>query len=157
MVLLDGQPAEAFEGLPSYPMFYRVLHRIFALLRTLARLGIGRIVLQPYVGLPAPEQRIHHDNVSRNLGWQSRVPWTLKPGTISSYVFGQGWLQESKGGCNVPAQERARYRRRCSIRSGSKRSAAGYVRGRCHHLWRAASMSAPTMPICAVRAVEFIP
>ena len=47
MVLLDGQPAEAFEGLPSYPVFYRVFHRIFAVLPTLARLGVGRVVVQP--------------------------------------------------------------------------------------------------------------
>jgi pimeloyl-ACP methyl ester carboxylesterase len=54
MVLLDGQPAEAFEGLPSYSMFYRVFHRIFAVLPTLARLGVGRVVVQPYAALPAP-------------------------------------------------------------------------------------------------------
>jgi pimeloyl-ACP methyl ester carboxylesterase len=62
MVLLDGQPAEAFEGLPSYPMFYRVFHRIFAVLPTLARLGVGRVVVQPYAALPAPArdmQRVH--------------------------------------------------------------------------------------------------
>jgi pimeloyl-ACP methyl ester carboxylesterase len=63
MVLLDGQPAEAFEGLPSYPMFYRVFHRFLAVLPTLARLGVGRVVVQPYVGLPAPAremQRVHY-------------------------------------------------------------------------------------------------
>jgi pimeloyl-ACP methyl ester carboxylesterase len=63
MVLLDGQPAEAFEGLPSYPMFYRVFHRIFAVLPTLARLGVGRVVVQPYAELPAPAramQRVHY-------------------------------------------------------------------------------------------------
>jgi pimeloyl-ACP methyl ester carboxylesterase len=48
MVLLDGQPAEAFEGLPSYPTFYRIFQRIFAVLPTLARLGLGRVVVQPY-------------------------------------------------------------------------------------------------------------
>jgi pimeloyl-ACP methyl ester carboxylesterase len=63
MVLLDGQPAEAFEGLPSYPMFYRAFHRIFAVLPTLARLGVGRVVVQTYVGLPAAAremQRVHY-------------------------------------------------------------------------------------------------
>jgi pimeloyl-ACP methyl ester carboxylesterase len=63
MVLLDGQPAEAFEGLPSYSMFYRVFHRIFAVLPTLARLGVGRVVVQPYAALPAPArdmQRVHY-------------------------------------------------------------------------------------------------
>ena len=63
MVLLDGQPAEAFEGLPSYPMFYRVFHRIFAVLPTLARLGVGRVVVHPYAELPTPAremQRVHY-------------------------------------------------------------------------------------------------
>ena len=44
MVLLDGQPAEAFEGLPSYPAFYSVFRRVFALLPSLARLGVGRLL-----------------------------------------------------------------------------------------------------------------
>lgn len=43
MVLLDGQPAEAFEGLPAYPAFYDRFRRISALLPSLARLGVGRI------------------------------------------------------------------------------------------------------------------
>ena len=63
MVLLDGQPAEAFEGLPSYPMFYRVFHRNFAVLPPLARLGVGRVVVQPYAELPTPAremQRVHY-------------------------------------------------------------------------------------------------
>ena len=62
MVLLDGQPAEAFEGLPAYPMFYRVFHRIFAVLPTLARLGVGRLVPADR-DLPAhvrEVQRAHH-------------------------------------------------------------------------------------------------
>jgi pimeloyl-ACP methyl ester carboxylesterase len=63
MVLLDGQPAEAFEGLPSYPMFYSVFHRIFAVLPTLARLGVGRVVVHADLALPAHArdmQRLHH-------------------------------------------------------------------------------------------------
>jgi len=63
MVLLDGQPAEAFEGLPSYPAFYRAFHRIYAVLPTLARLGVGRVVVQADLALPAPAremQRVHH-------------------------------------------------------------------------------------------------
>jgi len=47
MVLLDGQPAEAFEGLPAYPAFYNRFRRIFALLPSLARLGVGRLVSGP--------------------------------------------------------------------------------------------------------------
>jgi hypothetical protein len=44
-------------------MFYRVVHRIFAVLPTLARLGVGRVVVQPYAALPAPArdmQRVHY-------------------------------------------------------------------------------------------------
>ena len=47
MVLLDGQPAEAFEGLPNFPAFYSVFRRVSALLPSLARLGVGRLVSGP--------------------------------------------------------------------------------------------------------------
>jgi len=63
MVLLDGQPAEAFEGLPSYPAFYSAFHRIYAVLPTLARLGVGRVVVPADLELPAQVrdmQRVHH-------------------------------------------------------------------------------------------------
>ena len=42
MVLLDGQPAEAFSRLPTFPGFHRNYRRILALLRSMARLGAGR-------------------------------------------------------------------------------------------------------------------
>jgi pimeloyl-ACP methyl ester carboxylesterase len=63
MVLLDGQPADAFEGLPSYPVFYSAFHRIYAVLPTLARLGVGRVLVQADLDLPAAArdvQRVHH-------------------------------------------------------------------------------------------------
>jgi pimeloyl-ACP methyl ester carboxylesterase len=63
MVLLDGQPAEALQGLPWFPRFYRVFHRVFAVLPTLARLGVGRVLVRADVALPADArdmQRIHH-------------------------------------------------------------------------------------------------
>jgi pimeloyl-ACP methyl ester carboxylesterase len=44
VVLLDAQPTEAFEGLPAYPAFYSAFRRISALLPSLARLGVGRLV-----------------------------------------------------------------------------------------------------------------
>ena len=54
MVLLDGQPAEAFERLPIFPVFYTVFRRVFALLPSLARLGVGRLFYHADVGhLPA--------------------------------------------------------------------------------------------------------
>lgn len=63
VVLLDGQPAEAFEGLPSYPRFYGVFHRVFAVLPTLARLGIGWVVVHDDPALPVhvrDTHRVHH-------------------------------------------------------------------------------------------------
>jgi pimeloyl-ACP methyl ester carboxylesterase len=54
MVLLDGQPAEAFEGLPIFPAFYTVFRRVFALLPPFARIGVGRLFYHADVGhLPA--------------------------------------------------------------------------------------------------------
>lgn len=37
---------------------------------------------------------IQFDDRSNNLGWQSRVRWTLEPGNDVFFVFNQGWLQE---------------------------------------------------------------
>jgi pimeloyl-ACP methyl ester carboxylesterase len=57
MVLLDGQPAEAFEGLPDFPTFYDGFRRIAALLPSLAQLGVGRLVFHAdFVSLP-PQAR----------------------------------------------------------------------------------------------------
>ena len=39
---------------------------------------------------------IQYDNRSRNLGWQSRVRWTLQPGSDLFFAFNQGWVQEEK-------------------------------------------------------------
>ena len=41
---------------------------------------------------------VQFDNESKNLGWQSRVQWILKPGSEVFIVFNQGWLQENAGG-----------------------------------------------------------
>ena len=38
---------------------------------------------------------IQYDNRSRNLGWQSRVRWTLQPGNDFFFAFNQGWIQET--------------------------------------------------------------
>jgi pimeloyl-ACP methyl ester carboxylesterase len=59
MVLLDAQPTEAFEGLPAYPAFYSAFRRISALLPSLARLGVGRLV-PPDGALPEPARDIQH-------------------------------------------------------------------------------------------------
>jgi pimeloyl-ACP methyl ester carboxylesterase len=53
VVLLDGQPADAFERLPDFPAFYRTVRRVSALLPTLARMGVGRLVFHAdFAGLP---------------------------------------------------------------------------------------------------------
>jgi hypothetical protein len=39
---------------------------------------------------------IQYDNRSRNLGWQSRARWTLKPGNDLFFAFNQGWVQEEQ-------------------------------------------------------------
>ncbi len=40
---------------------------------------------------------IQYDNRSRNLGWQSRVRWTLQPGNDLFFAFNQGWIEEDLG------------------------------------------------------------
>jgi pimeloyl-ACP methyl ester carboxylesterase len=63
MVLLDAQPTEAFEGLPAYPGFYSAFRRISALLPSLARLGVARLVIHADLTLPAASrdmQRLYH-------------------------------------------------------------------------------------------------
>ena len=37
---------------------------------------------------------VQYDNRSRNLGWQSRIRWTLQPGNDLFFAFRQGWIQE---------------------------------------------------------------
>jgi len=44
VVLLDGQPTEVFEKLPMFPFFYRNFRRVSALLPSLARIGVGRLI-----------------------------------------------------------------------------------------------------------------
>jgi hypothetical protein len=41
---------------------------------------------------------VQYDNRSRNMGWQSRVRWTLQPGSDLFFAFNQGWIQEEDGG-----------------------------------------------------------
>jgi pimeloyl-ACP methyl ester carboxylesterase len=54
MVLLDGQPPEVFESLPIFPVFYNGFRRVSALLPSLARLGVGRVLYHSgFEGLPA--------------------------------------------------------------------------------------------------------
>jgi hypothetical protein len=48
---------------------------------------------------------IQFDNDSRNLSWQSRMRWILKPGNDLFIVFSQGWIQDAQGGFRYRAQE----------------------------------------------------
>jgi len=48
---------------------------------------------------------IQYDNRSRNLGWQSRMRWTLQPGRDLFLVFNQGWLQDPLGGFHFQSQD----------------------------------------------------
>jgi len=41
---------------------------------------------------------IQYDNLSRNLGWQSRVRWIVRPGEDVFFVFNQGWIQDRTDG-----------------------------------------------------------
>ena len=44
---------------------------------------------------------IQYDNRSRNLGWQSRLRWTLRPGSDLFVSFHRGWIHEDKVGSHV--------------------------------------------------------
>ena len=49
----------------------------------------------PFLGF---SNLIQYDNRSRNLGWQSRIRWTLEPGDDLFFVLNQGWIQEEDAG-----------------------------------------------------------
>lgn len=74
--------------------------------QTFARLPQGRFVtriftvradysLSPYATL---SNLVQFDNGSRNLGWQSRLRWILRPGNELFVVFNQGYQQDPRGG-----------------------------------------------------------
>ncbi|NOT62114.1 MAG: carbohydrate binding family 9 domain-containing protein [Acidobacteria bacterium] len=79
--------------------------------QTFARLKEGRFVARVYSlradyafsPLLSLSNLVQFDNESRNLGWQSRVRWILKPGNDLFVVFNQGWLQNERGGYNFRA------------------------------------------------------
>jgi hypothetical protein len=48
---------------------------------------------------------IQFDNNSRNLGWQSRFRWIVKPGNDVFLVFSQGWQQDPLGGFHFAAAD----------------------------------------------------
>jgi pimeloyl-ACP methyl ester carboxylesterase len=94
MVLLDGQPAEAFESLPDYPSFYSRFRRITGVLPLLARLGVARLVAHvparhfnslrdEFAELPASLQQAR---AFQNLGDRPLVVVTASEGAQ------KGWL-----------------------------------------------------------------
>jgi hypothetical protein len=48
---------------------------------------------------------IQYDNRSRNLGWQSRVRWTLQPGHDLFVAFNQGWIHQDGGTLRFRAED----------------------------------------------------
>lgn len=79
---------------------------ILGLRQTFARLKEGNFVariysfradysVSPYLSF---FNLVQYDNESRNMGWQSRVRWILRPGNELFLVFNQGWLQDERGG-----------------------------------------------------------
>lgn len=48
---------------------------------------------------------VQYDNRSRNLGWQSRVRWTLQPGNELFVSFHQGWIHEEADNLRFRAQD----------------------------------------------------
>jgi len=74
--------------------------------QTFARLPQGRFVariftlranfsVSPFLTF---SNLVQYDNESRNLGWQCRLRWILKPGNDVFLVFNQGWNQAPRGG-----------------------------------------------------------
>ena len=70
--------------------------------QTFARLPEGRFTAKiftsniSYAASPSLSfsNLIQYDNRSSNLGWQSRVRWTLQPGNDLFVAFNQGWIHE---------------------------------------------------------------
>jgi hypothetical protein len=48
---------------------------------------------------------IQYDNRSRNLGWQSRARWTVRPGSDLFVAFNQGWIQEDPSSNRFSVQD----------------------------------------------------
>ena len=73
--------------------------------QTFARLPEGRFtarIVTSNVGYAASPRLsfsnlVQYDNRSRNLGWQSRIRWTLQPGNDLFVAFNQGWIHEEGG------------------------------------------------------------
>jgi len=73
--------------------------------QTFARLPEGHFIARiftssiSYAATPrlSLSNLVQYDNRSRNMGWQSRVRWTLQPGNDLFFAFNQGWIHENGG------------------------------------------------------------
>ena len=82
--------------------------------QTFARLPEGNFIARIFTGNVAfaasPtlsfSNLVQYDNRSRNLGWQSRVRWTLQQGNDLFFAFNQGWIEEDdRGNLRFRAQD----------------------------------------------------
>ena len=81
--------------------------------QTFARLPQGRFaarILSGQVNYAASpfltfSNLIQYDNLSRALGWQSRMRWIVQPGNDLFVVFTQGWIQDPTGGFRFRAED----------------------------------------------------
>ena len=81
--------------------------------QTFARLPEGHFIARiftssvSYAATPrlSLSNLIQYDNRSRNMGWQSRVRWTLQPGNDLFFAFNQGWIQEDGGNLRFRTQD----------------------------------------------------
>jgi hypothetical protein len=81
--------------------------------QTFARLPEGHFIARiftsnvSYAATPrlSLSNLIQYDNRSRNMGWQSRVRWTLQPGSDLFFAFNQGWIHEDAGNLRFRAQD----------------------------------------------------
>jgi hypothetical protein len=79
---------------------------VFSSNQTFAHLPEGRFIARVFTTtanvafspLLAWSNLLQYDNRSRNLGWQSRLRWTLQPGRDLFLVLSQGWIQDEAGG-----------------------------------------------------------
>jgi len=88
---------------------------IVSLNQTFARLREGSFVtrimtlranysVSPFVTL---FNLVQFDNRSRNVGWQSRIRWIVRPGNEMFFVVNQGWIQGERGGFKLHKGDRS--------------------------------------------------
>ena len=81
--------------------------------QTFARLPEGHFIARiftssvSYAATPrlSLSNLIQYDNRSLNLGWQSRIRWTLQPGNDLFFAFNQGWIHEDGGNLRFRPQD----------------------------------------------------